>query len=159
MSSYGLSANPPPQSGGTFFPVETVQNIRRANLALLLQECAKDIGRERGAAAELTRRTGVPDSFISQFLNRRPHARGGERSMGDSTARKLERGMDKPMGWMDVDRSIARNHEEADMLDAIRTLTSQQRQTIAVLIAQFSEANFRGGPIPPESPDDRPSRH
>ncbi len=153
-----LSANPTTQSGGTVHPVETVQTTRRANLVLLLQECAKDIGRERGAAAELVRRTGVPDSFISQFLNRRHH-KGGERSMGDSTARKLERGMGKPVGWMDVDRSIARNHEEADLLDKIRLLSGSQRQAVAKIIEQFASVNIVAGPLPSESDEPRLSQH
>jgi hypothetical protein len=85
--------------------------------------------------------TGVPGSFVSQFLGRKLHQGGGERSMGDHTARKLERGMNKPAGWMDVDRTIAADYKEAALLDRIRELTPDQRASIAQLIETFAKSN------------------
>ena len=51
----------------------TIQDIRRANLDNLVREVASELGTNRGAAAELARRTAVPAPFISQFLGRRLH--------------------------------------------------------------------------------------
>ena len=125
-----------------------IQDIRRANLTFLVQEVADARAEERGAVAELAKRTGVAASFISQFLGRKLHQGGKERSMGDHTARKLEHGMSKPKGWMDVDRTLAADYREAAVLDGLRLLTAAQRVTIGQLIKDFGQANSP----PPEPP-------
>jgi hypothetical protein len=121
--------------------VQDIQTIRRANLNFLLQEVAAELGTERGAAADLARRTLVPAPFISQFLRQQLHQGHGERAMGDKTARKLERGMSKPKGWMDVDRTLAEDFREAAILDGLRLLTPAQRATIGQLVKEFGQAN------------------
>lgn len=78
--------------------VRSIQEIRRANFLLLLEEA--------GSAIELHRATGVPQPFISQIKNRVKLESGGERKIGDDTAHKLERGMGKPTGWMDLDQNL-----------------------------------------------------
>lgn len=118
----------------------TVQDIRRANLIRLLDECAQDIGTDRGAAAELARRSGVPAPFISQFKNARHHQGGRARSLGDDSARKLERGMGKPVGWMDVERSELREHEAA-FLDLFRLLTREQQELLAASATEYVRLN------------------
>lgn len=117
--------------------VATIQDIRRANLSFLLQEVESELGRSYGAAAELSRRTGIAQPFISQFLSRAKHQGGVERTMGDKQARKLERGMVKPPGWMDVDRTIAGDWKEAEMLDKLRSLNPDQRQALSHLLDQM----------------------
>lgn len=132
----------PPERMQAFVVVEN-QEIRRANLNFLVQECAHDIGVERGAAAELAKRTEVAAPIISQLLGKRLHQGGKLRAMGDSIARKLERGMSKPKGWMDVDRTLAEDFREAAVLDGLRLLTPEQRVTIGELIKEFGQANKR----------------
>lgn len=117
----------------------TIQEIRRANVTFLIQECAADIGRDRGAQAELSRRTGVAATQISQFLNGKQHQGGEERAMGDDSARKLERGMSKPVGWLDVDRTAANDWKEAALLDQLRKLTDEQRAAVLALVQSFTQ--------------------
>jgi hypothetical protein len=69
--------------------MKPIQDIRRQNLRLLLLEAEATIGKERGAAAHLSRLTDVPSSQISQFSRGKSHPDGSPRTLGDSQARKL----------------------------------------------------------------------
>jgi hypothetical protein len=57
--------------------------------------------------------------------------------MGDKQARKLERGMGKPLGWIDVDRTLAKDWKEADMLDKLRLLSPEQRSVVSDVVNQL----------------------
>lgn len=57
--------------------------------------------------------------------------------MGDKQARKLERGMEKPDGWMDVDRTVAADWKEAALLDKLRQLNEAQRLAVATVVDQL----------------------
>ena len=127
----------PMPEGSYLSAVATIQDIRRANLSFLLQEVEDDIGKSYGAAAELSRRTGVTGPFISQFLRREQHQGGKERTMGDKQARKLEHGMLKHEGWMDVDRTVAKDWKEAELLDKLRALNPDQREALSSFIEQM----------------------
>lgn len=80
-------------------PVQTprVDNkqIRFQNLLALI--------RESGSKAELSRRTGVNEAYLSQIVGRGGMPTG--RDVGDEMARKLETGTGNPFGWMDHDHS------------------------------------------------------
>jgi SOS-response transcriptional repressor LexA len=52
---------------------------------------------EAGGQRKLAARSGVNPAYLSQILSERTR-----RGMGDGVARRLEKGMDKPHGWMDV---------------------------------------------------------
>lgn len=140
-------------------PVDTAQDIRRANLRLLLQEVAQDIGTERGAAAELARRTKVPAPMISQLLGQKLHQGGKVRAMGDDTARKLERGMNLPKGWMDVAHDSALTEGDRETLQALRALTPSQRSLIERQIAEFARLNGPPSATPPEQGTGKPLAH
>ena len=56
---------------------------------------------EAGSAAGLARRAGASGSYLSQIRSGTAYPDGRPRRMGDRLAAKLERGMDKPVGWMD----------------------------------------------------------
>jgi hypothetical protein len=129
-------------------PVDTIQETRRANLLLLLNEVAQDIGTERGAAAELARRTGVPGPQISQTIGRKLHQGGKERLLGDESARKLERGMNKPKGWMDVAHHGVMSERDAETLNAIGALTPDQRSLIEAQIYEYARLNRGLGDAP-----------
>lgn len=88
--------------------MRTVQEIRLSNFKLLLAEA--------GGQTELKQRTTVPGPYISQ-LDRGVLQKGKPRSIGDVTARKLERGMGKPLGWMDRDHSLALLFSELNGLE------------------------------------------
>jgi transcriptional regulator with XRE-family HTH domain len=66
-----------------------VRTIRHHNLLRLV--------REAGGQKRLAERTGVSAAYVSQVLSRKVN-----RHVGHSMARRLEEGMDKPYGWMDV---------------------------------------------------------
>lgn len=66
---------------------------RLANLELLITEA--------GSAANLARVAGVNSSYLSQVRRQMQTIKGTPRGIGDELAEKLERGMGKPMGWMD----------------------------------------------------------
>ncbi len=115
-----------------------IHAIRLANLRLLLDEAAKTIGRERGAAQHLARLSGVPATVISQAKNQRQRADGSARKIGDDIARRLERGGGKEKGWMDV----SHEHEllsSSDMqtLNALKALSPTQRELIERQIEEF----------------------
>ena len=133
--------------------VKKNEDIRLWNLHLLLMECEAELGRARGAAALLSSRSGVKDSLISVLTNKRLHSGTGKaRKIGDDTARSLEIGMSKPTGWMDVDHSDARDHNEAAYLDKLRLLTPAQRETLMRLMGDFSSLNESASdPAPPRA--------
>jgi hypothetical protein len=138
--------------------VKTSQDIRAWNLRLLLIECEAELGQARGAQALLSSKTRVKDSLLSVLLNAKVHSDTGRaRKIGDDTARKLESGMSKPAGWMDVDHGEARDHLEADYLDSLRKLTPSQRAQLIRLAAEFVNANSASGANDrPALPDNQP---
>jgi transcriptional regulator with XRE-family HTH domain len=66
-----------------------IRSIRHDNLLRLV--------REAGGQKRLAARSGVSAAYLSQVLSRKVN-----RHVGHSLARRLEAGMDKPYGWMDV---------------------------------------------------------
>lgn len=69
--------------------VVDVYEIRRSNL----QAAIEKVG---GKQVELERLTGTPANYFSQVLSEKT-----QRRMGDAVARKIERALDLPVGWMD----------------------------------------------------------
>lgn len=122
--------------------MSTVAEIRRANLNLLL----KEVGEGRGDAAKLARLTGVKAPTISQLRRQTHYPNGVERTMGDDIARKLEQGMDKPLGWMDHQHDTTRSRDEVEFLRTFRTLTAEQREHLAATAELFAKNNRRDGP-------------
>ena len=115
--------------------VRDIQHTRRHNLQFLLQECEAEIGRSHGSVRLLANRSGVKPSFLSMILSGAVHSTTGkQRQIGDDTASKLEAGMGKDPGWLDVDRSQARDFKEAQHLDRLRALNPQQRESLEVLL-------------------------
>lgn len=72
--------------------------LRRLNLRLLRIEVG-------GTWSELSRITGVNQAYLTQVDRCSPRPDGSPTEMGDDVARRLERGMKKPGGWMDHDHS------------------------------------------------------
>lgn len=125
--------------------MSTVAEIRRANLNLLL----KEVGEGRGDAAKLARLTGVKAPTISQLRRVTHYPNGVERTMGDDIARKLEQGMDKPLGWMDHPHDTTRSRDEAEFLRTFRALTVEQREHLAATAELFAKNNRTAGPDGP----------
>lgn len=72
--------------------------------------------REAGGASELGRLCDTPKSHISAMLS-------GARNVGDDLATKLERKMDKPLGWMDFTESTPETDARIDGILAGNTET------------------------------------
>lgn len=127
--------------GGQSGPVKTNQDIRRANLLLLLEEVTRELKTTRGAASELAKRTGVTGPQISQVKAGKLHQGGKSRSLGDDIARKLERGMSKPKGWMDVEHLHEVSARESEILSSLRALTPDQRELVEKQVAEYARLN------------------
>jgi len=142
----------------SFHPVycsgmDVVAATRRANLNLLLQE----VGEGRGDAAELSRITGVKAPTISQLRRATFYKNGVERTMGDDIARKLEKGMGKPTGWMDHPHEVTRDGDESDFLRSYRLLTLEQREQLTRLAEMLASGNRVPGEDPPAAQQGKPS--
>jgi hypothetical protein len=73
-----------------------IRDVRRENLARLVQECTPQ------TQAELARRINKDKNQVLQWLME-PDAKGA-RNIGNASARHVERVMGKPEGWMDADQ-------------------------------------------------------
>lgn len=71
--------------------------------------------------------------------------------MGDETARKLERGMQKIKGWMDVAHATA-DGDSSEVLAQLQALTPEQRAIVEAHIAEFARLNRQAEPQPPDRP-------
>lgn len=134
-SGFWLSqAKPQCPTGGTLDCVKTIDEIRRANLILLIEEA--------GSAAKLAALSGVPAPVISQVRRGVQHSAGkGARVMGPDVARRLETTMLKPRGWMDTDHSALNigadlTGREGQLIGLFRLLPEHDQ---AVLINNLTE--------------------
>jgi hypothetical protein len=132
-------ANLRQDDGPTVLPVKTIDEIRRANLLLLISEA--------GNASRLSALTEVSPPIISQVSRGVARSEGGKaRVMGDTIARRLESKMGKPRGWMDIDHSaisiaadlngregqlvgLFRLLNDAEQIELINELTRKLRRT------------------------------
>ena len=85
------------------------EHIRLQNLEQLITEA--------GSAVKLARLVGTNSSYLSQLRNRMPTKKGTPRRIGDDLAVKLERGMGKPIGWMDEPHEEAPQQPPAGTMD------------------------------------------
>lgn len=131
--------------------VRDIQAIRLQNLTFLLQECEAELGQARGAAALLSAKTGVTKSLISMLAGKKLHSETGKRRhIGDDTATKLELGMDKSPGWLDIDRAAAKDYLEAAHLDKLRKLTPSQREAVERMMGELAQSN-KPAPAPQDA--------
>lgn len=80
--------------------MKTIAEIRLENLSLLIDE--------QGTQDKVSDLSGVSPVYLSQLKNEtRDIKTGRPRQMGDRTARKLETGCAKPIGWMDKEHAAA----------------------------------------------------
>lgn len=99
--------------------MKTVEEIRRDNLRLLVQEC--------GTVTELSKRLRKSAPQVSQWLNASIDAKSGKRrQMSAGIAREIEATLHKPYLWMDTP-------QDADSQDAnAQVLVVRQDQMIAL---------------------------
>lgn len=79
-------------------PMQTIEEIRRARLALLESEA--------GSQTKLADLLGKSPAQLSQWKNASTSSTGRERAMSSDAARSIEAKMGKPRGWMDTDPAL-----------------------------------------------------
>ncbi len=105
--------------------MKTVEEIRRANLFLLIEEA--------GSAAKLSAITGIAAAYISQVGRAVVHSSGTKpRTIGTDQARRFEAKMGKPRGWMDTDHSALNvasdlNGREGQLVGLFRLLNDTEQ--------------------------------
>ena len=78
--------------------MKTIDEIRRENLLLAVKRLK--------TMAALAEQAGVSSAYLSQIKNRTPESKTGKpKAMGDDVARKIERAIMEPLGWMDVEHA------------------------------------------------------
>lgn len=109
------------------------KEIRRSNMLLLVEETPSKTLRELAEICE------VNVAYLSQIKSKKT-----KREMGDDIARRLERGMKKPPGWMDVQQGVkARANKrpptnaEWELLDAYRECPQEGQEAIYALCQQL----------------------
>lgn len=117
----------------------TISEIRRENLRELLLEYKTIVA--------LSEVTGVDQNYISQILSQSPTKTGKPRAMGNSVARRLEKGVGKPEGWMDIDHQNivveiqypSLSLDESELLRLYRASSVIKRRAI-ISVARIQEA-------------------
>jgi len=78
--------------------MKSISEIRLANLELIIEEV--------GTAELVAERSGLSPVYISQIRSGAIDIKTGKRrNLGSVAARKLEKGAEKPAGWMDQDHN------------------------------------------------------
>lgn len=88
-----------------------IKAIRFKNLELLIDQYG---------SAEIARKAGSSPAYISQIKTKRLTPKGEKiRGIGDDIARRIEKGFEKPTGWLDQIHYKADRQKYHDMLDAL----------------------------------------
>lgn len=117
------------------------KEVRRQNLLILIDEC------HPSTKVAMSEKTGIPQQYISQIVNRSPGSNGKPRGMGNKTARTLEEKCGKPTGWMDTLHrpEDADKNELISIYDALKDpnlkqhLLEQARATYKLELQKTSE--------------------
>ena len=120
-----------------------IKEIRLKNLRLLIEEV--------GSAAELARRVKTDPAYLSQILSTKI-----KRALGGELARRIERAMAKPHGWMDrlnfpeepgqykTERRMgAISMEEMALLKKYRMLSSKERTQLQAISNALAATKHR----------------
>lgn len=110
---------------------------RRTRLSALVNEA--------GGVAALGRLVGTPKSHVSALMS-------GARGVGDDLAAKLERQMQKPAGWMDLDGDLTEEALEIGLLYDAITDPSEKDRARAIFGAVLRNAR----PAPPSAQEPVP---
>lgn len=124
-SSLLLSVNsilPVPPDSTLLFNAGMKENkaVRRANLLGLIKEF--------DTIEALANATGTVAAYLSQVKN-------GTRQMGDRVARRIEAGLNKDEGWIDVAQygGLDSLMDQSEILEIMRALTPEERDEVLKL--------------------------
>lgn len=120
---------------------KTVEEIRRSNLRLLIEECPEYKNGEKkahaGTIAAVALYCDTARSHLGQILIRFKH-NGKVRQIGTDLARKLEKGMGKPEGWMDTPHEEIESKEN-EMRLLFASVDEQTKDAILMLARKIKE--------------------
>ena len=116
-----------------------IKETRMTNLQVLIQEA--------GNAAELCRRCSADPTYLSQLVTGVITPAGTTRGVGDKLARKLEIGMAKPRGWMDVLHVPGLDPEALRLAEAIQSLPPESRAHLQAVTRAFTESQAWDGKL------------
>jgi hypothetical protein len=113
-------------------PMLTVAEVRHANLLRVIAEA--------GNAARLPELIDTKPQYLSQLVRRAPDSKTGKpRELGDDLARRIERRLAKPHGWMDTQHphagektapyAVAHNLSHATAFHELHRITKDQLMT------------------------------
>jgi hypothetical protein len=121
--------------------MKTSGQIRRDNLLLLLDK--------HGSAANLNERLELPrtDATLSQIKNQSAAASGKARMMGDALARRIERVLALPEGWMDNDQSPPSYRQQRidHAVKAMENMPEYQLDQAVKILATLAEPASNNG--------------
>lgn len=103
----------------------TIEEIRRSNLLLLIKEIEDRTGKE-GGQAQIARLSKTTPSYLSQIITQFVKPSGRKCIIGSKLARKLERGSNKPEGWMDA-LHINDNSVESELMSIYSSLSEKAK--------------------------------
>lgn len=110
--------------------MKTIAEIRLDNLDLLIAEF--------GTQDRVAEKSGTSPVYLSQIKNKTPDAKTGKlRQMGDPTARKLESGCGKEIGWMDNTHSPAKPITPYDTTPIATTAIAREDNVVQLPHLQY----------------------
>lgn len=78
--------------------MKTIDEIRRDNLLIAIERC--------GTMTALAEAAKVSAPYLSQIKNKTPESKTGKpKGMGNDVARKIEKALKEPEGWIDVEHT------------------------------------------------------
>lgn len=122
--------------------MKTIAEIRREKLELLIKEFGS-----QDHVAELGKTSPV---YLSQIRNQTPDEKTGKpRQMGDRSARKLETGCGKELGWMDNAPTMIEIYGEKDprvlMLAMMESLPEYEWPIAVRLVGAIAQPSNKNG--------------
>jgi len=95
----------------------TVEEIRRRNLGLLIQEFKTQLN--------IAWSCKVSVAYLSHIHTQAKKKNGKIATMGSELARKLEKGLGKPTGWMDISHD-----NELEIVNLYNEMTDEMRDAL-----------------------------
>lgn len=88
------------------FLSKMLSNLRMKPISEIRLQNVERLVREAGTAEALAEKSGLSPVYLSQIRSRAIDVKTGKpRNLGSAAARKLEKGMSKPVNWMDADHN------------------------------------------------------
>ncbi len=113
-------------------------SVRSSNFEVLIKEA--------GTIAERSRRTGTSEKYLRQIHNGFIGDRAkSPKQVSDETARKLQSGMGKPHGWMDISHALERPHSAQRIFKATQkgvttgTLSDTDAELVVAVIERLAQ--------------------